>query len=65
MIEGGAAEESVGNQHFWLLLSETHEFCHCGANARARRVPDAAAAVDDKGPKWKFVGDKKSLVIGL
>ena len=64
MIEGGAAEESVGNQHFWLLLSETHEFCHCGANTRAADA-DAATRARDKGPKWKFVGDKKSLVIGL
>ena len=66
MIEGGAAEESVGNQHFWLLLSETHEFCHCGANTRAAAADaDAATRARDKGPKWKFVGDKKSLVIGL
>ena len=58
---GRAAVESVGNQHFWLLLGETHEFCHCGANARGHACPP----FDDKGPKWKFVGDKKSLVIGL
>ena len=71
MIVGGAGE-SVGNQHFWLLLSETHEFCHCGANtaamvtrARACPVPPARRPLDDKGePEWKFVGDKKRLVIG-
>ena len=71
MIVGGAGE-SVGNQHFWLLLSETHEFCHCGANAaatvtraRACPVPPAQRPLDDKGePEWKFVGDKKRLVIG-
>ena len=63
---GGTAGESVGNQHFWLLLSETHEFCHCGANTRAAAADaDAATRARDKGPKWKFVGDKKSLVIGL
>ena len=62
LIDCGGSE-SVGNQHFWLLLGETHEFCHCGANTRARcRRPSGDD--DDKGPKWKFVGDKNSLVTG-